>query len=314
LRQRWNVLGDQGIVRGDIDLTGEGAPEVVMTYNTPDEGGVLLIDGCIDGRYLTRYQAALGGAIPQILNVSDMNFNSIPELLFTSQDCTATCIYRTQMVTWNPERGRFINLLAGAISSDTVPSAEDIDSDQVRELIVRFDTDGDATTGPLRTGFTVYDWNGIGYVQSITQLNPPRFRIQVIHTADSAFAAEHMDEAIALYNLALDPALENWYNDDNITLQAYGLYRLLIAYAFTEDDRLLGTQQTIQTTYPDPAAAPPYAQMALEFWNALQITNNLHSACLRAQEVIIARPDALGLLNRYGTRSPTYEAADLCPF
>jgi hypothetical protein len=54
--------------------------------------------------------------------------------------------------------------------------------------------------------------------------------------------------------------------------------------------------------------------MALDFWNALQVTNNLHSACLRAQEVVTARPDALELLNRYGSRSPSYAATDLCPF
>ncbi|MCC6802943.1 MAG: hypothetical protein IT319_08665 [Anaerolineae bacterium] len=54
--------------------------------------------------------------------------------------------------------------------------------------------------------------------------------------------------------------------------------------------------------------------MALDFWTAVQVTNNLHSACLRVQEVVLARPDALDLLNRYGSRSPTYAAADLCPF
>jgi hypothetical protein len=54
--------------------------------------------------------------------------------------------------------------------------------------------------------------------------------------------------------------------------------------------------------------------MALDFWNAYQITNDLHAACLRAQETVTARPDALELLNRYGSRSPTYTAADLCPF
>ncbi len=316
LRDQWNVLGGQGVVRGDVDLTGEGTPEVIVTYTTPDEGGVLLIDGCIDGRYLTRYQAALGGATPQLLNVGDMNFNQIPDVLFTSEDCTNSdaCVYYSQIVTWNPERGRFVNLLGGAITSDQAPTIEDIDSDQVSEVVVRFDQSGDSQTGPLRTGYTVYDWNGVGYVQSVTQLNPPRFRIQVVQAADAAFAAENTDEAISLYNLALDPALENWYNDDVQTLQAYTLYRLLLTYAFSGDDRALSTQQTIQSTYADTAAAPPYAQMALEFWNAYQITNNLHSACLKAQEVILARPEALSLLNRYGSRSPTYTATDLCPF
>ncbi len=315
LRDDWKVLGDQGIVRGDIDLTGEGTAEIILTYDTPDEGGVLLIEGCIDGRYLTRYQAALGGDIPQILTVGDLNYNGIPELLFSSKDCSSACVYHTQMVTWNPDRGRFVNLLGGAITSDEVPVVQDTDNDQVSELIVRFEDDGNAQTGPLRTGYTLYDWNGVGYVQSITQLNPPRFRIQVIQEADAAFSAQNMDEAIGLYNLSLSSSdLENWYNDDADTLKAYALYRLLIAYSFTEDDRRLDTQQTLQQTYPDLTAAPPYAQMATDFWNAVQVTNNLHSACLEAQQDVITRPEALTLLNRYGSRSPTYTATDLCPF
>ncbi len=316
LRDDWHVLGSTGTVRGSLDLTGEGTPEIIITYTTPDEGGVLLIDGCIDGRYLTRYQTALGGATPQILNVGDMNFNHIPEVVFTSQDCSTSdaCVYHTQIVTWNPQGGRFVNLLSGAITGDQVPTIEDTDSDQVNEIVIRYDQTGDSQTGPLRTGYTIYDWNGVGYVQSVTQLNPPRFRVQVVQVADAAFTAENTDEAAALYNLALDPALENWYNDDATILPAYALYRLLLTYAFAGDDRALQTQQTIQAAYPDTAAAPPYAQMALDFWNAYQITNNLHSACLKAQDVIIARADALSLLNRYGSRSPTYSATDLCPF
>jgi hypothetical protein len=314
LRDQWNVLAG-GAVRADVDLTGEGIPEIILTYSTPDEGGVLLIDGCVDGRYLTRYQAALGGATPQILSVVDMNYNGIPELLFASKDCTTDCVYHTQMVTWDPAHGRFINLLGGAITSDQIPVAQDIDDDHVLELLNKFDNSGDSTTGPLRTGYSVYDWNGTGYVQSVTQLDPPRFRIQVIQEADTAFAGQNMDDAISLYNLALGSAsLENWYNDDADTLKAYSLYRLLLAYSNTESDQRLTTQQAIQQTYPDLVNAPPYAQMALDFWNAMQITNNLHSACLKAQEDIIARPDALKLLNRYGSRSPTYTATDLCPF
>ena len=56
--------------------------------------------------------------------------------------------------------------------------------DQIAEIVLQFTNAGNATTGPLRTGMTIYDWNGAAYVQSITQLDPPRFRIQVIHEAD----------------------------------------------------------------------------------------------------------------------------------
>ncbi len=315
LRDQWKVLGANGVVRGDLDLTGEGTPEVILTFNTPDEGGILMIEGCIDGHYLTRYQVALGGDVPQILSTVDLNHNGIPDILFTSKDCSSECVYHTQIVTWSPDYGRFINLLGGALTSDQPPTAQDVDNDQVLELIDKFSNSGDATTGPLRTGYTVYDWNGTSYVQSVTQLDPPRFLIQVVQQADSAFNAQNIDDAINLYNLALSsPSLQNWYNDDATTLKAYTLYRLLISYADTEDKRGLDTYQTIQTTYPDLTAAPPYAQMALDFWTADQITNNLHSACLKAQQDIIARPEALTLLNRYGTRNPTYSANDLCPF
>ncbi|MCC6802944.1 MAG: hypothetical protein IT319_08670 [Anaerolineae bacterium] len=241
LRDQWDVLGDLGAVRGDVDLTGEDTPEIIVTYQTPDEGGVLLIEGCIDGRYLTRYQAALGGDIPTLTTAADLNHHALPELLFSSQDCReGVCVYHTQAVTWNAERGRFVNLLGGAITSDQMPTLQDVDDDQVSELIVRFDDSGNAQTGPLRTGYTIYDWNGVSYVESISQLNPPRFRIQVIQEADEAFAVQNMDDAIALFNLSLgSTTLENWYNDDASTLRAYALYRLLLAYSYTEDDRRL---------------------------------------------------------------------------
>ncbi len=313
LRENWNVLGETGFARGDLDLTGEGSPEIVVSYG----GGNFLIFGCIDGRYLMRYEATLGGGAPEMLTIGDLNLNGVPELLFSSQSCSdeETCTHSTQMLTWSAQNGRFINLLGGAITSETAPTIEDIDADQISELIVRMTDDGNADTGPIRTGFTVYDWDGVNYVRSITQLNPPRFRIQVIQQADEQFGAGNTSEAIALYNLAVDsPGLENWYPDDEAALQSYARYRLMLAYAFMDDPRLLANYQAILASAPDPAAAPVYVAMTDAFWNAFQVTQNMNSSCLEVQAVISARPEAANLLNRYGTRSPTYTPGDLCPF
>jgi hypothetical protein len=153
------------------------------------------------------------------------------------------------------------------------------------------------------------------YTRSVTQLNPPRFRIQVVHQADAALAAGNTEEAIALYDLALnDPSLENWHNDDQAILQPYIQYRLLLAYSDIEDPRRTELHASILQAYPDAATAPVYAELAKTFWNALQVTNNLHSACLEVQDIISTRQDALELMNRYGSRSPTYTATSLCPF
>ena len=315
MRENWNALGETGFARGDLDLTREGTPEIIVSYRAPDAGGSFMIFGCIDGRYLLRYEVSLGGDAPELLTIGDMNVNGAPELLFSSQMCVEVCTYTTQMVTYSATSGRFVNLLGGVIASDSAPLVEDVDADQISEVIIRMDDDGNAETGPLRTGFTVYDWDGTGYVRSITQYNPPRFRIQVLQEADAEFAAGNTSNAIALYNLALDsPGLESWYPDETDALRSYAQFRLLIAYAFTEDPRLTDLYQATLAAPPDPATAPVYALMSQAFWNAYQVTNNMNSACLEVQAIIATRPDSVSLLNRYGSRSPTYAPGDLCPF
>jgi hypothetical protein len=324
LRETWTLLGTDGLVRGDLDLSGEGIPEVVVTLETPDEGGILLIFGCVDSRYQPLYRGAPDaepGQIPRLVRADDLNRDSLRELIFSAFRCAtpgddASCLYITAMAAWNRERGRFNNLLASPILSAGVPTIDDIDDDGVLELIVNLDNPGSAETGPLRTGYTIYDWNGVVYTQSITQLNPPRFRIQVIHQADAAFRAGNISEAISLYDLSLNsPSLEPWRGgDENTVLESYALYRLMLAFAFTQDARLIPTVQAVLTTYPDAATAPVYAALASSFWNTYQVTNNLNAACTAIREQIAARPEAVSLLNRYGSRSPTYTAEDVCPF
>lgn len=316
LRDEWGVLGDEGVVRADVDLTGEQTPEVVISMSTPDEGGLLLILGCAAGRYALFYQTSTSSP-PQIVHVGELNVNGAPELLFSSAECAAEddCSYRTQLVTWSPSEGRFVSLLSGAILSQNLPEVADFDNDRVLEVIIRMTSTGTASTGPLRTGLMIYDWDGVGYTRSVTQLDPPRFLVQVVQQGDRSMGRGDIDEAIALYELALrDDALRNWFNDDPQVLRSYTLYRLLTAYAFTEHEDLLPTFQSIQQTYPDPLNAPIYVQMSGAFWNALQVTGNMRSACIEAQTIARAQPAAIDLLTRYGGSAPVYTPESLCPF
>jgi hypothetical protein len=319
LRAQWGVLGAGGFVRADLDLTGEGVAEIIVSYSSPDEAGSLAIFGCTNGQVMSLYHAGLGGTPPEIVWTSDMTYDALPELLFASRACVGedddSCLYRTRLTTWRASLARYVNLIDPPLETRALPTLEDMDQDNVVEVITRFDNDGDSETGPLRTGVAVYDWNGATYVRSLIRLDAPRFRIQVIHAADAAFADENYEEAIALFQrAATDTALENWLNDDAQTLSQYAVYRLMLTYAFLEDDRLLETYQALQTQFPDVAAAPTYIQIAFAFWNGLQVTNNLRSACIEVQNAIIQRADAVGLLNRYGSENPTYDARALCPF
>lgn len=324
LRDRWGLINDSeagGFVRADLDLTGEGTPEVIVSLITPEAGGALLIFACVDGRVLARYVGlpddGLRGEPPRLLNTADLNADGLPDLVFSSRACDEAddCRYRTQMATYDPGRGRFRNLLEGAVRTAELPRLEDSDADRVTELIVPLSDSGDADSGPLRTGEITYDWNGATYVRSFTTLAPPRFRIQVIHEADAAFAAGDYEASARLYEQAIsDAALEAWYNNDTQTLPAYALYRLLVLFSFTGDDRLVETQSRLLQAYPDLTAAPVYAEMALRYWSTFQASNNAGSACAEVRAIMAARPEALDLLNRYGSRSPVYTAAQLCPF
>jgi hypothetical protein len=319
LRKGWNLLDDKSIIGSSTDFIGGGSGQILLTYFAPDDGGTLLILGCADGRYYNLYQAVTGGTTPQVLAASDLNNDGRPDLLFTGAQCSGdkkkNCIYRTQLVTWKPDVGRFVSLLNEPLTSMEPPLLRDVDNDKVQEVVVRLTNSGTPETGPLRTGVNIYDWNGSTYVLSIVQLDPPRFLIQILQEADRNFARQDTKQAIVLYQLALnDKSLRGWFNDDATTLNSYALYRLLLAYAYTEDKQLLPAYNTIVQTYPDPVTAPVYIAMSSSFWNALQVTNNLHSACIEVQGIITVRPEALRLLNRYGSSGPAYSAQDLCPF
>ncbi|MDX2161872.1 MAG: hypothetical protein SF162_11150 [bacterium] len=316
LRERWNALGGSGTVRGDLDLTGEGTAEIIVALTTPDQGGTLMVFGCLDGRVIALYHEPLGGDAPTLIRYEDMNADARTDLLFASQDCiSGTCQYRTQLAGATAERGRLVNLLSRPLESADPVRIEDLDQDRIAEIVVQFGETGSAETGPQRTGFTVYDWDGFTYISALTQLEAPRYLIQVILDGDAAFAAGNYGEAAALYTRALnDASLEAWQPDDRTVLPPYALYRLLLAYAALEDPRRAEVQQAILVQYPDPAAQPVYAALALTFWNAFQITNNLNSACGEVLSIMAARPEAVALLNRYGSASPVYAAQTLCPF
>jgi len=317
LRDDWAVLGDSGTVRGDVDLTGEGTAEVVATYLVPGEGAALLALGCANGRYIPLYRTT-AASMPQIIYLGDMNFDQRADILFSSRQCDEdqeNCSFQSQVLAWSADNGLMTSLLSAPIISQDLPEINDIETDRVIEIIVRMTSTGTAETGPLRTGVTIYDWDGTNYTRSIVQLDPPRFRIQILRQADEYLARSETDQAIALYETAArDTTLGNWFNDDPQVLRSYTLFRLLTTYAYTEHDDLIQIFQTIQQEFPDPLNAPVYVTLANAFWDTLQTTGNMRNACIEVQGIIGLRPEALDLLNRYGHQGPVYTAAQLCPF
>lgn len=320
LRARGWIGGQGGFVSANLDFSGEGRPEVIAAFRADSSDGpvgALAIFACADGAYREVYLSTAATGVPQIVGTTDLNNDARPDLLFTAQRCAddETCVYQTQIAAWNLTQGGFVNLLAGALDSVDLPATEDYDQDDVLELIVRQDDPGDARTGPLRTGFTVYDWNGLLYVRSIVQLNPARFSIQIIHDADAAFRQGALTDAISLYTLALiDDDLDEWLPGDEDVLDAYALYRAMIAYAALGDARAGEMAAAARSRFPDLGTAPVYMTLLETFWTAFSASPAVSGACAAVNSIIIERPEAVDRLNRYGSASPVYTAGDLCPF
>lgn len=318
LRRDWAILGEGGFVRADRDLTGEGETEVIVAFTSPeDETGVLIILGCLDGAYVAHYeQESDDETPPEITQIIDMNRDQRSDLLITFQACDVNgqnCNFQSELITWRADLGRFVSLLNADLISDEPPETIDFDNDEVLEIVIRLENDGNTTTGPLRTGTSIYDWNGSAYVPSIIQPDPPQYRIQVIHEADRYFNARDMTPAVELYLEALDNEdLDEWFDDEEAILRSYVYYRLMLALAFLDQD-VTAVYEAHRDEFTSELDTP-YLEMSTEFYEGSFDTVNLTTLCNIVNRVIRTRPDALALINRYGNRNPTYTAEDLCPF
>ncbi len=322
LQNDWFALGDGAELRNDTDLTGEGTPEIILSYNA--EGlGQLLVIGCVDGLYQILYQLLSDRPQPPTLIwLGEMN-NEIPaELVVSRVACGGSedCRYDTVLLRWDGVLSRLVNALDVVLLSDNLPQVRDMDNDDVAELVVELTDRGTSATGPLRTGVNIYDWNGSVYALSIIQFDAPRYLIQIIHEGDRAFSQYQFEQAAITYATALEVQdTRFWFNDERDILQAYALYRLILTYALLGDARVSDVFLRLSESFPLTAdipleELPVYAVMAYRFADSYQQSGDLHTACVDTLQIATERPQALTLLNRYGSRSPVYTQLDLCPF
>jgi hypothetical protein len=319
LRDDWDVIPNDAVARADLDYTGEGVTDVLMPYTARDGVAGMVVIACRAGTHVIIYElASPTDAPPTVLAFADLNRDRRNDILYSTPSCPddpETCVLLTQMVTFSPVLSRFVDLMPEGVTSDTVPQVLDFDNDEVSEVVVRLENRGTAETGPLRTGTNVYDWNGSQYVLSIVELEPPRFMIQVLHEGDRALLRGDYPTAETIYREAIDnDELRWWFDDEPDLLNSYAYYRLLQAQVLLASVGQTTTINEINSIFPDPAASPVYAQMARAFIETFQSESDVSSACAAVETIIAAQPQAVEQLNRYGSRSPSYTARDLCPF
>jgi len=324
----WGAITDQaGTVSDAYDLTGDGVYEVLVVVIDPlnttvsPQPGQLMIFGCHQAVYRLLYSSDYGPGFgaPRLLHVGDMNADAMPELVFLQERCQGvSCVQAAQVLTWSAPNDGFL-----ALNVDTIGapggrfSIQDLDGDGVLEIMIQGSgTASGMAAGPPRGTTTVWDWNGLNYVRALSQLDPPVYRIHVIHDADRALEQGDGEEAVRLYREALEnPLLGTWsVIDEAANLRAYALYRLVLTYAYLENGAALDTYTRLLAENPEGSPAAAFAALGDAFWRAFQASHNLHTGCVAALEAAALRPESLRFLNSYGPANRAYQATDLCPF
>ncbi|GAB4568928.1 MAG: hypothetical protein Kow0077_00610 [Anaerolineae bacterium] len=325
----WGVVSaERGLVTDAYDLTGDGVFEVVAILADPFNAdiapvpGQMLVFGCSRSDYRLLYASDYGPGfgVPQLLHVGDMNASGGPELVYFQERCqSGACVQAAQVLSWFPANDGFI-----ALNVDTVGSADgrfsiaDLDGDNILEIMIQGGgLAADASVGPPRSSTTIWDWNGMNYVRAVTRLDPPLYRIHVIHDADAALVTGDTNEAIRLYQEALEnPRLGTWQvPNEQVMLRAYALFKLIVTYAYIEEDMAaLDAHTVLLQENPPGTPGNAYARVGDAFWQTFQATRNMHSACLAAAETVAQNPAAVLFLNSYGPANRAYQIPDICPF
>ncbi len=325
----WGVVDEsRGLVTDAYDLTGDGVFEALVIIFDPFNAdiapapGQLLIYGCGQDDYRLLYASDYGPGfgVPVLLYAGDINANRGPEVVYFQERCqSGACVKAAQVLSWSQPNEGFI-----ALNVDTVGSADgrfslaDLDGDNVQEIMIQGGgISTDPSAGPPRSLTTIWDWNGQNYVRAITRLDPPLYRIHMVHDADSALAAGETTDALRYYQEALEnPRLGSWQvpNEPEM-LRAYVLFKLMVAYASLGQDGPAGDARAV-LLQENPTGTPgnAYAQVGDAFWQAYQSTRDMHAACLAAADGVARNPQAVLFLNGYGPANRNYQIPDICPF
>lgn len=325
----WSVNDEADATVSDAyDLTGDGVFDVIVVIRDPFNAdiapapGQMLVYGCNQGDYRLLYASDYGPGfgVPAVLYVGDMNANSGPELVYFQERCqSGACVKAAQVLSWSAPNDGFI-----ALNVDTVGSADgrfsiaDLDGDNVQEIVIQGGgISTDVNAGPPRSSTTIWDWNGMNYVRALTRLDAPLYRIHLVHDADAALQSGDTGEALRLYQEALDnPRLGSWQvPNEPVMLRAYVLFKLIVGYAFADEDRAALDAHTVLMA-ENPAGSPgyAYAQVGDAFWQTFQSTRNMHSGCIAAADAVSRNPQAVLFLNGYGPANRNYQIPDICPF
>ena len=225
---------------------------------------------------------------------------------------------------------------------------QDTDGNGTRELVLKDNGPVHLDTlhnfGPWRGKQVVFTWDGIHFLYSSLEIDPPIYRFQAVQDADRYFLTGDYDRALQLYQDAIFSDALEWWSKDRMrylsdafssaysgapapippdpdygeyqALSAYARYRILVLYA-VQGWMTFASQEfeAIRTKFPEGEIGHPYAVLATEFWTGYERSGDLAAACSLAVSYAREHPEILGPLGdiNHGLQSHIYAPEDICP-
>lgn len=224
----------------------------------------------------------------------------------------------------------------------------DIDGNGIYELILEggrpsYTGGWTGIDGPWRGEKLIYMWNGENYVWYSQVYDSPNFRFEAIQDGDRETERGNYALALKFYQSAIfDDKLKSWtqevwrdlsQNQDpqNLSypdiekmpfnqseydqLSAYARYRIMLLYlkqGWMSDAKTI--YETLMEEYPQGNSGYAYVELATEFWNEFQSSNNLISSCTKAIIYATNNSEILEPLGSHGLFDRFYSPEDICPF
>lgn len=195
--------------------------------------------------------------------------------------------------------------------------------------------------GPYRSQEVVFMWNGQYYVWYSQEFSPPNFRFEAVQDGDNQTLRGSYDIALKSYQAAIfDDKLKSWdretwyklvneatkieYPDiqkmrfdqtEYDQLSAYARYRILIMYLardWESDAKIV--YKTLTEKYPQGNSGYRYVEMAAEFWNEYQLSQDLAKSCAKVITYTELHVEVLDPLGSHGVFDEYYKPESVCPF
>lgn len=326
------------------DVTADGVPELLIRRVID-----VIVIGCEGGKHKTILDYDGKDYYIHFFAIEDINRNGITEIVIQDAVTTGNNTY-VDILEWDGVRFNslihphkpFMNGIADVVFRD-------VDKNGIKDLILTDDGPGHWDTlytfGPWRGQQVIFKWDGIHYLYSSHELDPPVYRFQALQDADRFFRLGEYDKALRFYQDVIFKEKLDWWTpekmifvrdsdfakwdgkatpvspppneDEYPTLAAYARYRILLHHlsrGWINDAKTVYT--TLIEQYPEGSAGYPYAAMATILWTEYQKTSSLDQSCRPVADYAASHPEILAPLGDFshGAQSHEYVAEDVCPF